>query len=103
NLLRNAREAMAHSPGSRVLIATSRNEDMIRCDVCDNGPGLADAVREQLFEPLTSTKATGMGIGLSISKSVIEAHYGRIWAESNPQGGAVFSFALPLTTAESEA
>jgi two-component system CheB/CheR fusion protein len=102
NLLRNAREAMADSPGSRVLVSTSRSEDMIRCDVSDNGPGLADAVRHQLFEPLTSTKASGMGIGLSISKSVIEAHYGRIWAESNPEGGTVFSFALPLTTAESE-
>ena len=75
---------------------------MIRCDVSDNGLGLADAVREQLFEPLTSTKATGMGIGLSISKSIIEAHYGRIWAEPNSEGGTVFSFALPLTTAESE-
>ncbi len=102
NLLRNAREAMADSPGSRVLISTRRSGDMIRCDVSDNGPGLADAVRGRLFEPLTSTKATGMGIGLSISKSIVEAHYGRIWAEPNPHGGSVFSFVLPLTTAGSE-
>jgi signal transduction histidine kinase len=75
---------------------------MIRCEVSDDGPGLADAVKESLFEPLTSTKATGMGVGLSISKSIIEAHYGPIWVESRPAGGTVFSFTLPLATAESE-
>ena len=75
---------------------------MVRCNVSDNGPGLADEVKELLFEPLTSTKATGMGIGLSISKSIIEAHYGRIWAESDPRAGTTFSFTLPLAAAEIE-
>ena len=51
--------------------------------------------------PLTSSKANGMGIGLSISKSIIEAHYGRIWGESRREGGAAFSFTLPLAIAES--
>ena len=103
NLLRNAREATVETRGPHVAVSTERiGEGMIRCDVSDNGPGLADAVRESLFEPLTSSKANGMGIGLSISKSIIEAHYGRIWGESRRDGGAVFSFTLPLAVAESE-
>jgi signal transduction histidine kinase len=73
---------------------------LIRCDVSDNGSGLAETVKERLFEPLTSTKATGMGVGLSISKSISEAHCGRIWARSNIHGGAVFSFTLPLAAEE---
>jgi len=73
---------------------------MIRCHVSENGPGLADDVRELLFEPMTSSKAKGMGIGLLISKSLIEADCGRIWAESD--AGTTFSFALPLTAAEIE-
>jgi two-component system sensor kinase FixL len=73
---------------------------MIRWHVSDIGPGLADDVRESLFEPMTSTKANGMGNGPSISKSIIEAEYARIWAESHT--GAPFSFALPLTAAEIE-
>jgi signal transduction histidine kinase len=73
---------------------------MICGHVSDSGPGLADDVRELLFEPMTSTKANGMGIGLSISKSIIEADYGRIWTESDTV--TTFSFALPLTAAEIE-
>ncbi len=102
NLLRNAREAMAEVPCPRILISTSQIGNMICCAVSDNGAGLAEAVRDRLFEPLTSAKATGMGIGLSISKSIIEAHYGEIWAEPNPGGGTIFSFTLPLTTAEGD-
>ena len=74
---------------------------MVKCEVADDGPGLADAVRESLFEPLTSTKANGMGVGLSISKAIVEAHYGRIWGESGSAGGAVFGFTLPLAVAGS--
>jgi PAS domain S-box-containing protein len=103
NLVRNAREAVGEAPGGRVLISTStEGDDMIRCDISDNGPGLAETVKQRLFEPLTSTKATGMGVGLSISKSIIEAHYGSIWPESNVQGGAVFSFTLPLAAEGSD-
>ncbi len=68
----------------------------------DGGPGLAVAVRETLFEPLTLTKANGMGVGPSISKSIIEAHSGRIWGGSAAAGGAVFGFALPLEVAGSD-
>jgi C4-dicarboxylate-specific signal transduction histidine kinase len=103
NLLRNAREALPDSSTAQLTVSTSQaGADMVRCNVSDNGPGLADEVKEFLFEPLTSTKATGMGIGLSISKSIIEAHYGRIWAESDQRAGTTFSFTLPLATAEIE-
>ena len=103
NIVRNAREAVGEAPGGRVVISTAlQGRDMIRCDVSDNGPGLAEAVEERLFEPLTSTKATGMGVGLSISKSIIEAHYGEIRGRSNPHGGAVFSVTLPLAEEESD-
>ncbi len=97
NLLRDAREAIADRQGSHVIVATEMIGDgMVKREVADNGPGLADVVRDSLFEPLTSTKANGMGVGLSISMSIIEAHYGRIWCESRSAGGAVFNFALPL-------
>ena len=103
NLVRNACEAVGDAPDGRIVISTSlEGEDMIRCDVSDNGPGLAETVKERLFEPLTSTKATGMGVGLSISKSIIEAHYGRMWARPDPRGGTVFSFTLPLASGEND-
>jgi two-component system sensor kinase FixL len=64
--------------------------------VSDNGPGLTPDVQDRLFEPFVTTKASGMGLGLSISKTILEAHEGRLWAERAPQGGAVFRFTLPL-------
>ncbi len=103
NLIRNAREALGTAREGRVVVSTTlEGGDTIRCDVSDNGPGLADAVRERLFEPVTSTKPTGMGVGLSISKSIVEAHYGRIWAQPNAKGGTIFSFTLPLAAAEAD-
>jgi two-component system sensor kinase FixL len=75
---------------------------MVRRDLAHYGPCFADAVRKILFEPLTSTKTTGMGVGLSISKSMIEAHDGRIWCGSGPGGGSIFSFTLSFAAAESD-
>jgi PAS domain S-box-containing protein len=100
NVLRNAREAVADREGPHITVSTRLvSEGMVECEVADDGPGLADAIKERLFEPLASTKATGMGVGLSISKSIVEAHYGRISGESGPEGGAVFRFTLPLAAA----
>ena len=95
NLMRNAIEAMAESQ-DKVLVVGSRPApgDMVEIFVADNGPGLSEKVSEHLFQPFITTKAEGMGVGLSICRTIVEAHGGRIWAEPNPAGGMVFRFTL---------
>ena len=101
NLIKNAGEAMSRSEDRRLRVATALSDHgMIRVDVSDTGHGLQPHVLNNLFEPFQTTKQTGMGIGLSISRMIIEAHYGRIWASPNPEGGATFSFTVPLACAE---
>jgi two-component system sensor kinase FixL len=102
NLFRNALEAMAQSP-RRELIAenTVVGDDMVEVAVSDTGSGFHDDVKSNLFQTFFTTKETGMGVGLSISRSIIEAHGGRMWAESNPAGGATFRFTLPAASNES--
>ncbi len=102
NLISNAIEAMKASAERELTISTSLIHDTIRIDVVDTGVGFSEIVKENLFEPFATSKAGGMGIGLSISRSIVEAHDGKIWAESNPGGGAVFSFVLPLANADHE-
>ncbi|WP_166041041.1 PAS domain-containing sensor histidine kinase [Sphingosinicella sp. YJ22] len=97
NLIRNAVDAMADSEdGRRDLVVTVApdEDDMVRISVADTGPGIDPEVSNQLFQPFITTKVTGMGVGLSISRTIVEAHGGRIWAEPNPGGGAVFNFTL---------
>jgi len=97
NLKRNAIEAMQSCERREMRVATRLVEgNLIRADVADTGPGLSDEVKARLFEQFATTKPHGLGVGLSISRSIIEAHKGKIWAEPNPGGGAVFSFVLPL-------
>ncbi|WP_330083247.1 ATP-binding protein [Methylocystis iwaonis] len=97
SLMHNANEAMQLNEIAQLLIATSNPDDKtIRVDVADRGCGLPDSSEEGCFDLFTTTKVRGMGVGLSISKSIIEAHDGRIWAMPNAGGGAVFSFTLPL-------
>jgi two-component system sensor kinase FixL len=102
NLFRNALEAMANSP-QRELIASNAMvaDDTIEVAVSDTGHGFHDDVKPNLFQTFFTTKETGMGVGLSISRSIIEAHGGRMWAESNASGGATFRFTLPAASAES--
>jgi two-component system, LuxR family, sensor kinase FixL len=102
NLFRNALEAMAHSP-HRELIASNAwgADDMIEVSVFDTGPGIPDDVMPNLFQTFYTTKETGMGVGLSISRSIVEAHGGRMWAEANFSGGATFRFTLPAASSES--
>ena len=96
NLIRNAVEAMAESPRRQVVIsAFPSGDDLIEVRVADTGPGLAPEVREKLFRPFTTTKAHGMGVGLSICRSIVEAHGGKLWATDNPGGGTLFCFTLP--------
>jgi two-component system sensor kinase FixL len=96
NLIRNAIEAMQDQPHGRLTIsAVGRDNGFIEVIVSDSGPGLAPEIVENLFAPFQSTKATGMGVGLSISRTIVEAHEGRIWADASPYGGTSFHFTLP--------
>lgn len=97
NLVRNAIEAL-HSVGDRRLVISTASlaDGMIRVDIADSGPGLSEALQARLFEPFKTSKTHGLGVGLALSRSIIEAHYGKIWAEPNEGGGTVFRFTLPL-------
>jgi two-component system sensor kinase FixL len=95
NLIRNALEAMEETTVRELVISTRSADDaMIEVGVADTGTGLAPEVANRLFEPFVTTKATGLGVGLPICRTVIESHGGRIWAEPNPKGGAIFRFTL---------
>jgi two-component system sensor kinase FixL len=96
NLLRNAIEAMAESPSPAITVSTRRADaDFVEVGVADVGPGLAENIRTRLFQPFNSSKAGGLGVGLSLCRTVIEDHGGRIWAEDRRPRGAVFCFTLP--------
>jgi two-component system sensor kinase FixL len=99
NLIRNAIEAMAEQPRRDLTIASRPVEDsMVEVRVADTGSGLSDEVMANLFQPFMTTKPNGMGVGLSICRTIIESHGGRIWAERTPSGGAAFAFTLPHVT-----
>jgi PAS domain S-box-containing protein len=97
NLIVNALEAMGANEGPKeLLIRTGKIEPRgVLVAVQDSGPGLEAAMLERVFEPFYTTKPTGLGLGLSICRSIIEAHGGRLWASSNEQRGATFQFTLP--------
>jgi len=102
NLFRNALEAMAQSPRRELVVANAGvADDMIEVEVSDTGSGFHEDVKSNLFQTFFTTKETGMGVGLSISRSIIEAHGGRMWAETNASGGATFRFTLPAAQSES--
>jgi two-component system sensor kinase FixL len=99
NLFRNALEAMAQSQ-RRELSVTNRkiDDDLIEIAVSDTGTGFHEEVMPNLFKTFFTTKDTGMGVGLSISRSIVEAHGGRMWAENNDAGGATFRLTLPAAS-----
>jgi PAS domain S-box-containing protein len=97
NLISNAMEALEGSQSSPHIIvrATATDQNQMLIQVIDNGPGVAD--QERIFDAFVTTKTNGMGIGLAVSRSIVEAHGGRLWAENNPTGGATFNVALPVS------
>jgi two-component system sensor kinase FixL len=100
NLIRNAIDAMENSPRRELTISLSEDNGMALISVADTGPGISPDVAERLFQPFVTTKRHGMGVGLSICRTIIEAHGGHIWVERNDDGGATFSFTLPLADME---
>ena len=95
NLMRNATEAMQGCDRKELLVTTTAPDDeKVTVSVADTGSGLSEEIAERLFQPFVTTKPAGMGVGLSISKRIIEAHGGEMWAEPNEGGGTVFRFTL---------
>lgn len=97
NLMRNAVEAMQEMTNRELTVSTKQlDNETVRVDVADTGPGIAPEIADQLFQPFITTKRQGMGVGLSISRTIIELHGGRLWAEPNAGGGTVFRLTLKM-------
>jgi two-component system sensor kinase FixL len=101
NLMRNAIEAMRDSVRKELTVRTRTEADMLVVEVQDTGPGIAEDIAPQLFQPFVTSKASGMGIGLSISRRIIESHGGALDVVSSGDG-ATFSFSLPLLTEDDD-
>jgi PAS domain S-box-containing protein len=98
NLISNAIDAMRSADGARQLLIKTQTEgaDQIHLIVQDSGPGFSDDCVKRIFDPFYTTKADGMGMGLSICRSIVHAHGGRVWATPNPTGGAIFHVVIPV-------
>jgi C4-dicarboxylate-specific signal transduction histidine kinase len=95
NILKNACEALDGRDVRRITISSAREEDALTVRIEDSGPGLSDYALARVFEPLFTTKEDGIGLGMPICKTIVEAHGGRLWAESPSGAGAVFHLSLP--------
>ena len=103
NLMRNALEAMAGMDRRKLWVTTTlRRPDLVEFAVADSGPGIAADMAERIFEPFVTTKRDGMGIGLSICRSIIEAHGSHLQFEPNLDGGTIFHFTLPAVLPDRE-
>jgi two-component system sensor kinase FixL len=95
NLIRNAIEAMDGSKVRELTVTASARPEHVLVSVTDTGPGIPEEIHARLFQPFVTTKPDGMGIGLSVCRTIIEAHGGRLWTEPHPAGGSAFHFMLP--------
>ena len=103
NLLRNAVEAMHEAPARQLVVSTRQiDTETVELSIADTGQGISKEISAQLFQPFITTKRQGMGVGLSISRNIVEAHGGRIWAEPNPDGGSVFRLTLKSRIGEKD-
>jgi two-component system, LuxR family, sensor kinase FixL len=103
NLVHNAIEAMALRVVRELTITSAPDgEGLIEVSIADTGSGLAPGVAAALFTPFVSTKANGMGVGLSICRSIVEAHGGRMWANGRTGGGTAFYFTVPAALSETD-
>lgn len=101
NLVRNACEAMSECPERRLSVRTSSDQPgFVRVSVSDTGPGISPDIADQLFTAFVSTKSAGMGLGLSICRTIVEANGGRIWMEPREGGGTIFHFTLQRAQTE---
>jgi two-component system sensor kinase FixL len=98
NLVRNGVEAMAGCPRRELRVATALADEGVEVTVADTGPGLPPEIAERLFQPFVTTKENGMGIGLSLCRTIVDAHGGELTATAGDQGGAVFRFRLPVAS-----
>jgi two-component system sensor kinase FixL len=97
NLMRNAVEAMQGSERRQLTVMSIQPvPEMVEVIVADTGPGVNEDIRRNLFQPFTTTKEKGLGMGLAICRGIVESHGGRLWTEHNPGGGAQFRFRLPV-------
>jgi signal transduction histidine kinase len=98
NLMLNAIEAMKETGGSLSIKSWLNEEGMLKISVSDTGPGLSAANQEQIFKPFFTTKPQGSGMGLAISRSIVESHGGCLWAAPNGDRGACFHFTLRVAS-----
>jgi two-component system sensor kinase FixL len=104
NLVRNSVEALADADKRSLTLRTTRPEKAkLQIDVVDTGPGLPKEITERLFQPFLTTKAGGIGIGLSICKTIVDSHGGHLWTTPNPGGGTAFHISLPIDLDETTA
>ena len=102
NLMRNAIEAMTESPVRRITLTARRRSDKIDLFVADTGPGLSPQMHHNLFQPFGSSKSEGMGLGLPLCRTIVEAHGGHMWTEAPDGHGAVIVLSLPASGAQPE-
>ena len=96
NLIRNAVEAMEGREVRELSVGTATEDGAVLVSVADTGGGIPPEIETKLFQPFVTTKPDGMGIGLSVCRTIVEAHGGRLWVEPNVGGGSVFRFTLPV-------